>query len=102
MQYGHCVVNATASAISSLYLLGIAPSARAALSKATNAFIASGALAAISFILLRFFMSYMYCLLEFHGICSAAYFSTVGQYSVWMESESGCFNLHSRPANISN
>jgi hypothetical protein len=31
MQYGHCVVNATASAISSLYLRGIAPSVRARL-----------------------------------------------------------------------
>ena len=30
MQYGHCVVSATATAISSLYLSGIAPSLKAA------------------------------------------------------------------------
>jgi hypothetical protein len=41
-QYGHCVVRATASAISSLYLRGIAPSASAALSRASKAPIASG------------------------------------------------------------
>ncbi len=45
MQYGHCVVRATASAISSLYLAGIAPAASAALWSAQNALTASGALA---------------------------------------------------------
>lgn len=39
MQYGHCVVSA--SAISSLSLLGVAPSAKAVLSKAAHACIAS-------------------------------------------------------------
>src|ERR1700676_5774998 len=59
MQYGHCVVKATPSAISSLYFTGIAPSAIAALSKAQNAFIPSGALASRSFSLARFFLSYI-------------------------------------------
>src|SRR5579863_5931680 len=58
MQYGHCVVNATANAINSLYLTGIAPAAMAALSNAQNAFIPSGALASIFFNWPRFFMSY--------------------------------------------
>jgi hypothetical protein len=40
---GALVVKATAMAISSLYFLGIAPSAKAALSKATNACMALGA-----------------------------------------------------------
>ena len=60
MQYGHCVVNATASASNSLYFTGIAPAAIAALSKAQNAFIPSGALASINLSLPRFFMSYMF------------------------------------------
>src|SRR5208282_757587 len=59
MQYGHCVVNATAIAMSSLYLTGIAPAVMAALSKAQNAFIPSGAFASSCFSLARFFMSYM-------------------------------------------
>src|SRR5579863_810796 len=58
MQYGHCVVNATANAINSLYLTGIAPAAMAALSNAQNAFIPSGAVASIFFNWPRFFMSY--------------------------------------------
>src|SRR6266404_428003 len=64
MQYGHCVVKATATAISSLYLTGIAPAATDALSNATNAFIVSGAWASRFFILLRFFMSYIAHLLS--------------------------------------
>src|SRR5262245_13548839 len=43
MQYGHCVVSAMAMAISSLYFFGMAPSARAALSRALNPANASGA-----------------------------------------------------------
>ena len=43
MQYGHCVVSATATAMSSLYFLGIAPSASAALSNAQKAFAEPGA-----------------------------------------------------------
>src|SRR5438876_7764077 len=59
MQYGHCVVMATAMAISSLYLAGIAPSFIVAASKAWNAAIASGASSFIVFIFFRFAMSYM-------------------------------------------
>jgi hypothetical protein len=58
-EYGHCVLNATAMAISSLYFTGMAPAAMAALSKAINAFIPSGAWASSDFIFARFFMSYM-------------------------------------------
>ena len=58
MQYGHCVVNATASAISSLYLAGIAPSAMAALSKAQKACIATGALASRVFSFPKLLMLY--------------------------------------------
>src|SRR5262245_27783329 len=54
MQYGHWVVRATAIAISSLYLTGIAPSATDNLSKAQNAFITSGARALSCLILVRF------------------------------------------------
>ena len=57
MRWGHCVVQATPSAINSLYVLGIAPSATAARSHATHAFIASGARAARSFILPRLVLS---------------------------------------------
>src|SRR5881394_3054946 len=62
MQYGHCVVQATATAINSLYFTGIAPSATAALSNAQNAFITSGASSFIFLILVRFALSYI-CLL---------------------------------------
>src|SRR6516165_10726165 len=59
MQYGHCVVSATATAINSLYLSGITPSLKAASSNATNALKASGASwpSVLSFV--RFFMSYI-------------------------------------------
>src|SRR5678816_104926 len=43
IQYGHCVVRATATAISSLYFTGMAPSATASLSNSQKAFITSGA-----------------------------------------------------------
>src|SRR5439155_11709026 len=59
MQYGHCVVRATATAISSLYFTGIAPSATAALSNAQKAFITSGARASIFFSLVRFCLVYV-------------------------------------------
>src|ERR1051326_1394222 len=59
MQYGHCVVKATATAISSLYFTGIAPSATAALSNAQNAFITSGASVSIFFNFLRFSLLYI-------------------------------------------
>src|SRR5258708_2324133 len=59
MQYGHCVVRATATAISSLYLSGIAPSLKAASSNATNPFQASGASSPNFLSLARFFMSYI-------------------------------------------
>src|SRR5512140_3357690 len=59
MQYGHCVVSATATAISSLYFIGIAPSATAALSKAQKAFITSGARLFIFFSLVRFSWLYI-------------------------------------------
>src|SRR4051812_24629605 len=59
MQYGHCVVKATPSAISSLNFFGIAPSLSAAASKAAKAAIASGASSLSDFIFFRFAMSYM-------------------------------------------
>ena len=43
MQYGHCVVRATATAVSSLYFLGMTPSARAAASSTLTPAMASGA-----------------------------------------------------------
>src|SRR5882762_10383138 len=61
MQYGHCVVRATATAISSLYFTGIAPAATAALSKAQKAFITSGARPSIFFSFARFALSYIGC-----------------------------------------
>src|SRR6266487_4165366 len=60
MQYGHCVVRATATAISSLYFTGIAPSATAALSKAQKAFITCGARLSIFFSLARFSLLYIW------------------------------------------
>src|ERR1043166_3155032 len=65
MQYGHCVVVATATAISSLYFTGIAPSATDSLSNAQNAFITSGASSFIFLIFVRFSLLYMGCLLWF-------------------------------------
>src|SRR5262245_6260132 len=59
MQYGHCVVSATAMAISSLYLSGITPYLTAASSKATNALKASGASSPKRLNFPRFFMSYI-------------------------------------------
>src|SRR6185369_3713249 len=59
MQYGHCVVSATATAMSSLYFTGIAPAATAALSKAQKAFITSGARLSIFFSLARFSLLYI-------------------------------------------
>src|SRR5262249_47889925 len=63
MQYGHCVVSATATAISSLYLRGITPPLNAASSKATKPLKASGASSPNFLNLVRFFMSYMVDLL---------------------------------------
>src|SRR6185436_18163959 len=60
MQYGHCVVRATATAISSLNFTGIAPSATAAWSKAQKAFITSGARLFMFFSLVRFSLWYMF------------------------------------------
>src|SRR5436190_23087340 len=59
MQYGHWVVSATATAINSLYLTGIAPSATANLSNAQKAFITSGASSFIFLILVRFSLLYI-------------------------------------------
>src|SRR5947207_4235886 len=59
MQYGHWVVRATATAISSLYFRGIAPSPTAALSNAQKAFITSGARLSIFFSLPRLVLLYM-------------------------------------------
>src|SRR5262249_4883227 len=59
MQYGHCVVSATVTAISSLYFMGIAPSATAALSNDQNAFITCGASASICLSLVRFSLLYI-------------------------------------------
>src|SRR5262245_47725276 len=59
MQYGHCVVSATATAINSLYLRGMTPSLNAASSKARNPLNASGASSPSFFIFDRFFMSYI-------------------------------------------
>src|SRR6266436_1480598 len=59
MQYGHCVVSATATAINSLYLSGIAPPLKAASSKATNPLKASGASSPSFLSFVRFFMSYI-------------------------------------------
>src|SRR5436305_2688033 len=64
MQYGHCVVSATATAINSLYLSGIAPPLKAASSNATNPLKASGASSPSFLSFVRFFMSYIGALLE--------------------------------------
>src|SRR5262249_31621151 len=55
MQYGHCVVSATATAISSLYLSGMAPPLKAASSNATKPLKASGANSPSFLSLVRFF-----------------------------------------------
>src|ERR1044071_9291756 len=60
MQYGHCVVSATATAINSLYFTGIAPSATAALSKAQKAFITCGARLSIFLSLARCCLLYIF------------------------------------------
>src|SRR5262249_9175981 len=59
MQYGHCVVSATATAINSLYLSGITPPLKAASSNATNPLNASGASSPSFLSFVRFFMSYI-------------------------------------------
>src|SRR5262245_1975416 len=59
MQYGHCVVSATATAINSLYLRGIVPCLNAASSNATKLLNASGASWASFSNFVRFFMSYI-------------------------------------------
>src|SRR5262249_10661274 len=59
MQYGHCVVSATATAISSLYFSGIAPSLNAASSNAMKPLNPSGASSPSFLNFVRFFMSYM-------------------------------------------
>src|SRR5262245_61114219 len=64
MQYGHCVVSATATAISSLYLSGIAPPLKAASSNATNPWKASGASSPSFLSFVRFFISYIASSLE--------------------------------------
>ncbi len=61
MQYGHCVVSATAIAISSLYLSGITPPRTTASSKATKALNASGASSASVPIFASLFLSYIAC-----------------------------------------
>src|SRR5215469_2117581 len=57
MQYGHCVVSATAIAISSLYFFGIAPAAKADWSKALKPAIDSGASCPMGAIRLRSYIS---------------------------------------------
>src|SRR4051812_47901124 len=64
MQYGHCVVTATATAISSLYFTGIAPSVTASRSNAQKAFISSGASSFIRLIFDRLSLLYMAFLLS--------------------------------------
>src|SRR5262245_7813882 len=59
MQYGHCVVSPTATAISSLYLSGIDPCLNAASSNATKLLNASGASSPICPNFVSFFMSYI-------------------------------------------
>src|SRR5262245_805757 len=59
MQYGHCVVSATATAINSLYLSGIAPPLKAASSNAANPFHASGANSPSFLSFANCFMSYI-------------------------------------------
>src|SRR5436190_1913932 len=59
MQYGHCVVSATATAISSLYLSGITPPLKAASSKATKLLKASGASSPSFLNFFRLAMSYI-------------------------------------------
>src|SRR3954465_4438167 len=63
MQYGHWVVSATATAISSLYFRGISPPRTTASSNATNALNASGASSPILPNLAKFLMSYIAVLL---------------------------------------
>src|SRR5262245_50534449 len=58
MQYGHWVVSATATAISSLYFTGMAPSATDNLSNAQKAFITSGASSFTFLSLARFSLLY--------------------------------------------
>src|SRR5581483_6016893 len=67
MQYGHCVVNATASVSSSFVLAGIAPSLNAASSNARNPAIPSGANSLSVLIFFRFAMSYTAGLLAWVG-----------------------------------
>jgi hypothetical protein len=64
MQYGHCVVRATATAMSCLFKVSMAPGANAALSKAQKAFIASGLFSSNSFSFVRFDMLYIECVLR--------------------------------------
>src|SRR5262249_28096617 len=59
MQYGHCVVSATATAISSLYLSGTTPLLNAASSNATKPLNASGASSPSRGNFFRLFISYM-------------------------------------------
>src|SRR4051812_19376196 len=75
MQYGHCVVSATATAINSLHFAGIAPGATAALSKAQKAFINSGARLSIFFSLARFAL--LYIILQIEWLPEPAFRSTM-------------------------
>src|SRR5262245_11168329 len=68
MQYGHCVVMATATAISSFTFTVSAPSLNTAALSASNAAIGSGASSFIAFIFFKLAMSYI-----------------VGSYSVGVE-----------------
>src|SRR3954470_10280893 len=64
MQYGHWVASATAMAISSLYLAGMAPALYAAVSNAANSWNASGASSPYFANFVRFLRSYI----EFSGV----------------------------------
>src|SRR5262245_58200494 len=68
MQYGHCVVAAAATAISSFIFTGIAPSDIAALSKARKPSLAAGASSPNFASLLRIAASYMTASFGFRGI----------------------------------
>src|ERR1700723_3319647 len=57
MQYGHCVVSATETAINCLCKTSMAPALNASLSKAQKAFIDSGAFSSSFFSRVRFFIS---------------------------------------------
>src|SRR5262245_43355948 len=59
MQYGHCVVNATASAMSSLYFRGMAPSFIATSLRVAHAAIPSGASSLSVLIFFMFAASYI-------------------------------------------